>query len=73
MEVTFIKYLKEALEREDEVALADKFREYEQWDSLAALSIIAMIDEEFHVIITGDDVRSSVTVEDLFRLVQSRQ
>jgi acyl carrier protein len=51
-----------------------KFRvELEEWDSLKALSIIAMVDDEYKVIIKGDDIRNSHTIEDLFNIVKSRK
>ena len=45
------------------------FHDLEEYSSLIALSIIAMIDEEFDVTIKGDDMRASVTVEDLYNKV----
>jgi len=48
------------------------FREIEEWSSLTALSIIAMVDEEYHVRLTGDDIRSSKTIEDVYNCVQSK-
>jgi len=45
------------------------FHELEEWSSLIGLSIIAMVDEEFDVALKGDDVKSSVTVEDLYNKV----
>lgn len=50
-----------------------KFKDIEEWSSLVALSIIAMVDEEYDVRIKGDDIRSSETIEDLFKLVKSRK
>lgn len=44
----------------------------EEWSSLNALSIIAMVDDEYDVTLKGDDVRSVNTVEDLYNLVKSR-
>lgn len=49
-----------------------KFRELEEWSSLTALSVIAMIDEEYDVKIKGDDVRNSQTINDLYEIVKSR-
>lgn len=49
-----------------------RFRELEEWDSLTALSVIAMVDEEFDKQITGADIRSVATIEELFNLVQSK-
>lgn len=49
-----------------------KFKELEEWSSLTALSVIAMIDEVYDVKIKGDDVRNSQTVNDLYAIVKSR-
>ena len=49
-----------------------KFRELDEWSSLLALSIIAMVDDEYDVTLKGDDIRSSETIEDLFNLVKSK-
>jgi acyl carrier protein len=49
------------------------FHELEEYSSLIALSIIAMIDEEYGVIIVGNEMRSSVTIEDLFNIVRSKK
>ena len=49
-----------------------KFKELDEWSSLIALSVIAMIDEEYDVTINGDDMRSATTVKDLFNIVNSR-
>ena len=49
-----------------------KFRELDEWSSLLALSVIAMVDEEYEVQLRGDDMRSVQTVEDLFNIVKSR-
>jgi acyl carrier protein len=49
-----------------------KFKEVEEWSSLTALTVIAMVDEEYDVTIKGDDIRNSTTIQDLFNLVQSK-
>lgn len=48
------------------------FHELDEWSSLIALSIIAMIDEEFDVTVKGDEMRSAVTIEDLFNIVKAK-
>lgn len=48
------------------------FKNIEEWGSLTALSIIAMIDENMEKRITGADIRSSETIEDLFNLANSK-
>jgi acyl carrier protein len=49
-----------------------EFRSLDEWGSLTALTIIAMIDEEYGVTIKGDDIRKSQTLKDLFEIVKSR-
>ncbi len=48
------------------------FHELEEYSSLIALSIIAMVDEEYDVTIKGEDMRKAVTVEDLYNIVKSK-
>lgn len=65
MQTKFINALREALEIEDhDILLSDKFREYEEWNSLAELNIIAMLDEEFEVSIDMADLHKLITVQD---------
>lgn len=49
-----------------------RFKELEEWSSLVALSVIAMVDEEYDVEFRGDDIRDSQTVEDLYDVVVRR-
>ncbi len=48
------------------------FHDLEEYSSLIALSIIAMVDEEYDVTLKGDDIRNAVTIEDLFNTVKSK-
>lgn len=48
------------------------FKTLAEWSSLIALTIIAMVDESYHVRLKGDDIRQSTTVGDLFRIVENR-
>ncbi len=50
-----------------------KFRDLDEWSSLIGLSLIAMVDEEYDVTLKGDDIKSAVTVEDLFNTVKSKK
>jgi len=49
------------------------FRDLDEWSSLTSLSIIAMVDEEYNVRLTGDDIRNSKTIEDIYNIVKSKQ
>ena len=55
-----------------ELSAETKFKELDEWSSLIALSVIAMVDEEYDVAIKGDDIRASETIQDLFNIVESR-
>lgn len=55
-----------------EITASTNFRDLEEWSSLIALSIIAMVDEEYDVTLKGDDIRNANTVEDLFKTVEAK-
>lgn len=48
-----------------------KFKELDEWTSMIALSVIAMIDAEYDVQIKGDDIRNSQTIGELFNCVKA--
>lgn len=48
------------------------FKELEEWSSLIALSVIAMVDEEYDVTIKGDDIRNSNTIQDLYNNIKAK-
>lgn len=50
-----------------------KFREMDDWDSIAGLSVIGMIDEEYGVTLNADDMKACKTIEDLYNKVQSKK
>lgn len=61
-------------ETEPEVFAADtNFKELDEWSSLTALSIIAMVDDEYDVIIKGNDILRADTIQDLFQIVESKK
>jgi hypothetical protein len=49
-----------------------KFKELDEWSSLLALSVIAMVDEEYNITIQGEDIRNANTIADLFNNVKSK-
>jgi len=60
---------------ETDIALFTKstiFKDLDEWDSLSALSVMAMVDEEMEKRITGADLLSCNTIEELFNLAQSK-
>jgi acyl carrier protein len=74
METKFIKVIKDALEMEDKnLAMDDKFKEYEEWDSLAQLTLIAELDENFDVTIQTSDFKNITTLQELFDHIQNQK
>lgn len=70
----FIEKFAEQFDETDasEIKADTFFKELDEWSSLIALSVIAMVDEEYDVTIKGDDVRNSTTIEDLYNVVKSK-
>ena len=62
----FIELFAEAIEREDEIKMEDNFRDYDEWSSIAYLSVIAMMDEEYDIQIEQADFKKLRTVQDLY-------
>lgn len=73
MEAKFLDLFKEVLEFEGkDIDLNDEFREYDEWDSLTYLSVIAMLDDEFNVVIETEDFKKIRTVGELLSEVKKR-
>ena len=67
-----INMMEEILERDKEfINPADQFREYDEWDSLAYLSVIAKIDEDFGMVIPRDEFRELETIQALADYLES--
>ena len=45
------------------------YKELEEWSSLSVITIIAMIDAEYGVMIDGGIIKSCNTIQDLFSAV----
>jgi len=71
----FIRKFADQFDDADINALSAKtaFRDIEDWSSLVALYIIGMVDEEYGVRLRGDDIMKSITIEDIYNIVKSRE
>jgi acyl carrier protein len=73
MKEKLLSSLKEALQMENrEIELEDIFRDYEEWDSLGRLSLIAALDEEFDLQIEDKEFECLITVSDLLKAVEKK-
>jgi acyl carrier protein len=62
----FIVAFADAIERDEAlIKLEDRFREYVEWDSIALLSIVAMLDDNYSVNIPREIFEKLETIQDL--------
>lgn len=66
----FIKIFAETVEIEDMSSLegTTKFRDLDEWNSLAALSVISMFEDELGKDLTVTDFRKAQTIQELYDL-----
>lgn len=70
----FVEKFSSCLNHTDPSAISPgtEFKKLEEWSSIFALIVIAMVDTDFGKVLTAEDIRNSKTLSDLFNLIQSR-
>ncbi len=70
MEKIFLGHISQIFENtsKEEITINSNFKLFEEWDSLMALSLIAMFDTEYNIKLSGDQIRLASTLEDLYKL-----
>lgn len=68
----FIEKFAEAVEVDSAEDLNEntKFRELDEWSSLAVLSVIAMLDEEYDTQIENADFKKLQTISDIVQFIE---
>jgi acyl carrier protein len=66
----FLESLSEVFER-DGIKPDDEFRDYDEWDSMAYLSLIAMIDDNYDIVIPGDEFASLNKIVDIYNYINN--
>ena len=69
---SFLESLSESIELEDGILKEDTNLEDIEWDSLAIISCIALADEHFNVMITGEELANSKTIQDIINLISMK-
>lgn len=73
METKFLEMITDVFEIEDKtITMDDTFRDYDEWDSLARLSLIAEIDDVYNSVIEEEVFKNLLTLQDLFDEIQKR-
>lgn len=65
----FFFRLKEDLEIEKEVNEKTNFKELDEWDSMAAMVLIALVNEEFSITLNSDDIENITTINSLIERI----
>ena len=47
----------------------ERLEDLEDWDSLAVLSVISLLDEQFHVVVPATRIHEAQTIDDIVKLV----
>ena len=67
-----VEKLAEILEIDD-LDVTRQFTDYEEWDSLCSLSILAMLDSDYKTSMRSEEILGYATIEDFCNEVLSRQ
>ena len=68
----FIKEIAELVDQDaSEIAPETPFKDLRNWDSLAALSFLALCEDAYGKTVTDDDLERAQTVNDLYALTGS--
>ena len=68
----FITKLADILEVES-VTESDLLEDFQEWDSLSVLSVIAMLDSEYRINLNAEDLKVAKTVAELWQIVQTKR
>ena len=71
----FIEKFAEAIEVDSVEDLKEntKFRELDEWSSLAVLSVLAMLDEEYDTQIENADFKKLQTISDIVKFIECQK
>ena len=70
----FIKKFAELFEdTHNEIQADTNFRELYEWSSLTALSVMAMVADEYEILLKGEDIRKAGTVNELYQILKNKR
>jgi acyl carrier protein len=55
-----------------ELSMNTHFKEFDEWSSLTALGLLAVVSDEYNVELNNDDIKNAVTIQDIFNIVKIR-
>lgn len=70
----FLEKFREQFDETDSetIELSTVYKDLDEWSSLVAFTVIAMVKMEYDKTVTGAEIRHCNTVEDLYNLVEAK-
>ena len=70
----FLEKFREQFDETDPetIELSTVYKDLDEWSSLVAFTVIAMVKMEYDKTVTGSEIRHCNTVEDLYNLVEAK-
>ena len=72
-QIDFINMLTGILDLDENQKISSNTQLFEILDSLGILSVMAMIDDQFNVVLSREDLRQYQTVDELYNFVMEKE
>ena len=56
-----------------EIKLETIFKDLEEWSSLSVLLVVSMVDDEYGVNISGEDIQNAKAVNDIYNIIIAKK
>jgi len=64
--------LEEVFEKDSvDMNIEDSFKDYDEWDSLTQLNLVATLDDEFNINVNSDELEKITTILDVLTLINN--
>lgn len=71
-ETELLEQLEDIFEKDlEEMKINDSFKNYDEWDSLTQLSLLAFLNDDYDIILNNNDLDSLNTISDIFNLINN--
>jgi acyl carrier protein len=67
----FFKDLSEILQREEMITGNERIEEIEEWDSLAVLGILSLLEDDFNLEMSTEDLDDLENIQQLIDLIEN--
>lgn len=68
----FISKFNEQLIEPQELNPETSFRDLDDWDSLTAMAVRTMVEDDYNIKISDKEFQSLITIRDLFEFIQTK-